>query len=77
MLARRNSIVQGVLEGVPASKNYQGGFACKLMHKDLSLASAAAQYCGAQVPMSAAAARLYKQVMTLSGQCYSTYPQER
>lgn len=52
------------MDGVPASKEYQGGFACKLMHKDLSLASAAAQHCGAQVPMSTEAARLYKQVTT-------------
>ena len=57
--------VQGVMDGVPASKDYKGGFACKLMHKDLGLASAAAQHCGAQLPMSAEAARLYKQVTTL------------
>ena len=57
--------VQGVMDGVPASQHYKGGFACKLMHKDLGLASAAAQHCGAQVPMSAEAARLYKQVTAL------------
>lgn len=56
--------VQGVMDGVPASKDYKGGFACKLMHKDLGLASAAAQHCGAQVPMSTEAARLYKKVTT-------------
>ena len=50
------------MEGVPASKEYKGGFACKLMHKDLGLASAAAEQCGAQVPMSAEAAQLYKTV---------------
>lgn len=61
--------VQGVMDGVPASKDYSGGFACKLMHKDLGLASAAAQHCGAQVPMSAEAARLYKQVTTLCQLC--------
>ena len=50
------------MDGVPASKDYKGGFACKLMHKDLGLASAAAQHCNASVPMSAEAAKLYKQV---------------
>lgn len=57
----------GVMEGVPASQDYKGGFACKLMHKDLGLASAAAQHCGAQVPMGAEAARLYKTVMDAEG----------
>ena len=61
--------MQGVMDGVPASKHYKGGFACKLMHKDLGLASAAAQHCGAHVPMSAEAARLYKQVTTLCQLC--------
>jgi 3-hydroxyisobutyrate dehydrogenase-like beta-hydroxyacid dehydrogenase len=28
----------GVIEGVPASKDYNGGFACKLMLKDLKIA---------------------------------------
>ncbi len=54
--------LQGVMEGVPASKDYKGGFACKLMSKDLGLAAAAAQHCGAKVPMSKEAARLYQQV---------------
>ena len=54
--------LQGVMEGVPASKDYKGGFACKLMSKDLGLAAAAAQHCGAKVPMSEEAARLYQQV---------------
>jgi 3-hydroxyisobutyrate dehydrogenase-like beta-hydroxyacid dehydrogenase len=55
--------LQGVMEGVPASKDYKGGFACKLMSKDLGLAAAAAQHCNAKVPMSEEAARLYQQVM--------------
>ena len=50
------------MNGVPASKDYKGGFACNLMHKDLGLAAAAAQHCNATVPMSAEAAKLYKQV---------------
>ena len=50
------------MEGVPAAKDYKGGFACKLMSKDLGLAAAAAQHCGAKVPMSQEAAKLYQQV---------------
>lgn len=64
-MAPRQHCVQGIMEGVPASKNYEGGFACKLMHKDLGLASAAAQHCGAQIPMGAEAAKLYKTVTPL------------
>lgn len=55
--------VQGVMDSVPASRNYQGGFATKLMLKDLGLAEAAAQHCSASVPMSAQAAKLYQQVL--------------
>ena len=58
--------LQGVMEGVPAAKDYQGGFACKLMSKDLGLAAAAAQHCGAKVPMSQEAAKLYQQVQNNS-----------
>ena len=50
------------MEDVPASKDYKGGFACKLMSKDLGLAAAAAQHCNAKVPMSKEAAKLYQQV---------------
>ncbi|XP_020518695.1 probable 3-hydroxyisobutyrate dehydrogenase, mitochondrial isoform X2 [Amborella trichopoda] len=35
--------VPGVMDGVPSSKNYDGGFSCKLMAKDLGLAAAAAE----------------------------------
>ena len=57
--------LQGVMDGVPASKEYKGGFATKLMLKDLGLAEAAAQHCNASVPMSAQAAKLYQQVICL------------
>lgn len=33
----------GVMENVPASRGYEGGFACELMLKDLGLASDAAK----------------------------------
>ena len=50
------------MDGVPASKDYKGGFASKLMSKDLGLASAAAKHCNAKIPMSEEAAKLYQQV---------------
>lgn len=53
------------MDGVPASKEYKGGFATKLMLKDLGLAEAAARHCNASVPMSAQAAKLYQQVICL------------
>jgi 3-hydroxyisobutyrate dehydrogenase len=34
--------VPGIMENVPASRDYQGGFACELMLKDLRLAQGAA-----------------------------------
>ncbi len=30
--------VPGIQEGVPSSRNYQGGFACNLLLKDLGIA---------------------------------------
>ena len=42
---------QGVLENVPASKNYEGGFASELMLKDLTIAMNAAKEVNAQVPL--------------------------
>lgn len=53
------------MDGVPAAQNYKGGFACKLMAKDLGLAAAAAQHYSADVPMSKEAIKLYQQVFVL------------
>ena len=39
----------GVMEGVPASRDYEGGFSHELMLKDLSLALRAAADAGASV----------------------------
>lgn len=50
------------MDSVPACQDYEGGFATKLMLKDLGLAAAAAKSCNATVPMSAQAATLYQQV---------------
>ena len=49
-----------VMDNVPSSNQYQGGFMVKLMNKDLSLAMEAAQQVGASTPMAAAAQALYR-----------------
>ena len=49
-----------VMDNVPSSNKYQGGFMVKLMNKDLSLAMEAAQQVGASTPMAAAAQALYR-----------------
>ena len=50
------------MPGVPASRGYRGGFSAALMLKDLGLATAAADTCGAPLHMGRRAAQLYKQV---------------
>ena len=50
----------GVMEGVPASRNYAGGFLVDLMTKDLGLAMDAAQASQSSVPMGALANNLYR-----------------
>ena len=50
----------GVMEGVPASREYQGGFLVDLMRKDLGLAMTAAQDSASSVPMGALALNLYQ-----------------
>ena len=51
----------GVMEGVPASNNYQGGFMTRLMLKDLGLAEEAATSTDAFTPMGRLAHSLYQQ----------------
>ena len=51
--------VPGVMEGVPASNNYQGGFMVDLMLKDLGLAMEAAGASKSSTPMGAAARNLF------------------
>ncbi|WP_116475086.1 3-hydroxyisobutyrate dehydrogenase [Zobellella maritima] len=51
--------VPGVMEGVPASRNYQGGFQVNLMCKDLGLAMEVSQQSGSPVPMGSAAKALF------------------
>jgi 3-hydroxyisobutyrate dehydrogenase len=53
----------GVMEGVPSSRGYQGGFATKLMVKDLGLAERAGEAVDAYLPMCRAARGLYKKTV--------------
>ena len=50
------------MDGTPASRDYAGGFASRLMVKDLGLAHAAAQHVGMELPMGDSALQLYQQV---------------
>ncbi len=50
----------GVMEGVPASRGYQGGFLVDLMLKDLGLARETAQASGSATPMGGLAGDLYR-----------------
>eukprot|EP00291_Cryptomonas_curvata_P018556 CAMPEP_0172158768 /NCGR_PEP_ID=MMETSP1050-20130122/4571_1 /TAXON_ID=233186 /ORGANISM="Cryptomonas curvata, Strain CCAP979/52" /LENGTH=115 /DNA_ID=CAMNT_0012828227 /DNA_START=36 /DNA_END=383 /DNA_ORIENTATION=- len=54
----------GVMEGVPSSRDYAGGFATDLMLKDLGLAAAAARDTGSPLPMGGAAQSLYAMLST-------------
>ncbi len=49
----------GVMESVPASRNYTGGFAVELMIKDLGLAVEASLNTQTSIPLGAAARNLY------------------
>lgn len=49
----------GVMDSVPSSKNYEGGFAVNLMNKDLTLAMEAALHSASRTPMGSLAKSLY------------------
>ena len=51
--------VPGVMESVPASKDYSGGFMVKLMQKDLGLANTAARLSNSSIPFGALASNLF------------------
>lgn len=51
--------VPGVLDGVPSSNNYEGGFMVDLMLKDLGLAMEAGLHSKSSTPMGAAARNLF------------------
>lgn len=50
----------GVMDGVPASRGYQGGFLVDLMNKDLALAMDTAEASSSSVPLGALARNLYR-----------------
>lgn len=52
--------VPGVMDGVPASRGYSGGFGAALMSKDLGLVLQASSAVGAELPLGQHAADLYK-----------------
>lgn len=56
----------GVLEAVPSSRNYEGGFGTALMTKDLGLAQGAANTTQSPIPLGSLAHQIYR-VMTNSG----------
>lgn len=55
----------GVMEGVPSSRGYSGGFGSNLMLKDLGLALDAASTSQTPMPLTAASAQVYSQLRTL------------
>lgn len=61
-----NNPYPGVLENVPASRGYSGGFGTDLMLKDLGLATEAAKLCKQPVIMGGMAQQLY-QAFSLQG----------
>lgn len=54
--------VPGVIEGIPPSNNYQGGFQAGLITKDLSLAQNAAVETNSATPLGSMAYNYYKQL---------------
>jgi 3-hydroxyisobutyrate dehydrogenase len=57
----------GVMENVPASCGYQGGFMVELMLKDLGLAQQTAATAGSSVPMGQAVHSLYEKHRNAAG----------
>ncbi|CAN1812904.1 Probable 3-hydroxyisobutyrate dehydrogenase, mitochondrial [Linum perenne] len=56
--------VPGVMEGVPSSRNYAGGFATKLMAKDLNLAAGSAKNVDMKCPLTSRAQEIYEIMCT-------------
>jgi len=56
--------VPGVMDGVPASRAYSGGFGVDLMAKDLSLAINAAHALKTSIPLGAVALQVYNMIST-------------
>lgn len=54
--------VPGVMEGVPSSNDYQGGFASDLMKKDLGLAIDAAHAAGSRLVLGEHTREFYEEI---------------
>ncbi|XP_012075606.1 probable 3-hydroxyisobutyrate dehydrogenase, mitochondrial isoform X2 [Jatropha curcas] len=54
--------VPGVMQGVPASRDYTGGFSSKLMAKDLNLVAASAKLTGLKCPLTSQALEIYTEL---------------
>ncbi|CAG0882340.1 unnamed protein product [Darwinula stevensoni] len=52
--------VPGILENVPSSKDYEGGFGAALMTKDLGLAATAANSTHTPIPLGSLAHQIYR-----------------
>lgn len=50
----------GIIEGIPPSNNYDGGFRVTLINKDLGLAEGCATQIGAPIPMGSLAHQIYQ-----------------
>lgn len=59
--------VPGVMEGVPSSRGYSGGFSTALMLKDLHLALETGKICDASLPMTKKASELYETLAKKAG----------
>jgi len=59
--------VPGVMEGVPASRGYAGGFGVDLMAKDLGLANSAALQAKVPLPLGSQALQLYNLISNHGG----------
>ena len=55
--------VPGVVEGNPASKNYEGGFYSELMLKDLHIAIESAGYKGLKLDFVEKTAEIYEEIV--------------
>lgn len=54
--------VPGIMEGVPSSRSYAGGFSSKLMAKDLMLAKASAEEIHQKCPLTSEALNIYMEM---------------
>ncbi|CAK9806162.1 3-hydroxyisobutyrate dehydrogenase, mitochondrial [Anthophora quadrimaculata] len=53
----------GILDNVPSSKNYEGGFGAALMAKDLGLVQSAAAKVEASIPLGSLAHQIYRAII--------------